>query len=570
MNRTQRILDWSVSLLFLLATFLYFSVCYGFHTVNLEQLQLFECTKSYFAETVRVPGGFSDYLGRFLTQFCYHAWSGALVIALLLLLVRLLLRALCRRKDALVSALTFIPSILMMMVMCYRFPTISLLTAFVLALAAALAVTRITRPGLRRGLALVLVPVLYWLLGSFALLFALILAVREHNRPFAAAAVVLAVACPLVAWPFLPYPLGRLLYGLCYYKVHNALPVWPWIAVLAAAAIVALAETGLAGGKQRAWPAFYGLVVAAAIPAVLLSSSRADEQSLEYNILTGKRAWNRILTEAMRKAPRTYSETACLNLALCKTGHLGGHMFDYLQDGPETLLPGENTPHQDGLSTAEIYYQVGMVNIARRHCYEALGVTPDYQNSAPVFKLLAETSIVNGRYSLARQYLKALSHTLYYKKWADDLLARFEDGGDPALLEEYAVKRLERYKGPDYIFDYNRAGITLSQLLQESPANMTALSYLLAWYLLNKDLDGFVAACPFEGYTTTVPKAWQEAFLLYWQRSGAADEELPDFIDKGLAAGLAAFTRDFNANVPMEQLKQRYGNSYWFYYYFKK
>ena len=90
MTRTQKNLDFGASLLFLVATAVYFSVWYGFHTINQEQLQLFEGTWAYFAETVAIPGGFADYLGRFLTQFCYYAWSGALVIAALLLLLAVL------------------------------------------------------------------------------------------------------------------------------------------------------------------------------------------------------------------------------------------------------------------------------------------------------------------------------------------------------------------------------------------------------------------------------------------------------------------------------------------------
>ena len=569
MNRTQRITDLSVSLLLLAAATFYFSCCYGFHTINMEQLQLFEGTWAYFAETVYTPGGFSDYIGRFLTQFFYHAWSGALILGVLLLLIRFLVQALSKRKDTLVGALSFLPSILLAMVMCYRFPTVSLLTAFALTLAAALAVSRIACSKARRIVTLVLIPVLYLLLGSFTLLFAAILAVKEHRTAFGATAVLLALACPLVAYACLPLPLGRLFYGLTYYKLHIGMPVWPWVAALAAVGTVAFAETRFATGTFRAWPAAWGAVIALAVAGILLCSNFADEQSLKYNILAGKRAWNRIVSEAVRKAPKTYSETACLNLALCKTGHLGGHMFDYLQDGPETLLPKENTPHHDGLSTAEIFYQLGMVNNARRNAFEALGVVPDYQKRAPVCKLLAEISIVNGRYEMARKYLTSLSHTLYYKKWANERLAPFRDNTDPALMDEYAMKRLERYKGEDYIFDYNHADLSLLQLLQEYPGNMTALNYLLAWRLLNKDLDGFVAECPFEGFTATVPKAWQEAFLLDWEQFGRPADELPEFIDRKHAERKEAFTRDFNAYVPMETMQRLYGDTYWFYYFFK-
>ena len=574
MNRTLRITDWTASLLFLAVATVYFSVWYGFHTINQEQLQLFENTWDYFAGTVAVPGGGADYIGRFLTQFFYHAWSGALLIAGLLLLIRILLKRICTRKDAVVGAVTFLPTVILMMVMCLRFPTVSLLVAFCLALAAALAVSRIHKPKTRRIVIFLLIPVLYLLLGSFVILFAAIAAVKEHNWRFSAVALLLAVACPLVAGLFFPYPVGRLLYGLTYYKVHVRMPVWPWVAVAAAVAVVALAESRLFAenriltGNGRAWLP-YTAVGVIAVAAVLLSSSRSDEQSLKYNILAGKRAWNRIVTEATRKAPKTYSETACLNLALCKTGHLGGHMFDFLQDGPETLLPNENTPHHDGLSTAEIFYQLGMVNNARRYCFEALNAVPDYQKSAPVFKLLAEISLVNENYEMARKYLKSLSRTLFYRQWANDQLALLQDIDGPFIHDEYTEKRYERYKGGDYIFDYNHADISLRQLLVEHPNNLTALNYLLAWYLLVKDPVDFVGACPFEAFTSTVPKAWQEGFLLDWNQSGYAREDLPDFIAPTLVARCEAFIRDFNANVPMDKMQRDYGDTYWFYYFFK-
>ena len=569
MTRPQRITDLSVSLLLLVASTVYFSVWYAFHTVNLEQLQLFEGMWAYFAETVSVPGGFSDYLGRFLTQFFYHAWSGALILAGLLVLIRALLRRICTRKDAVIGAATFLPSILLMMVLCLRFPTVSLLTAFCLTLVAVLAVKGIRSTKARRIWTLILIPVLYLLLGSLSALFAAIVAIQEHNWRFGVVALLVAIACPLVASLIFPYPLGRLFYGLSYYKVHVQMPVWPWVAAVVAAAVVALAESPVLARNDRTWRAAYAAVVIFAVPAVLLCSSRNDEQSLRYNSLAGKRAWNRIVTEATRRAPKTYGETACLNLALCKTGHLGGHMFEFRQDGPETLLPNENTPHHDGLSTAEIFYQLGMVNNARRYCFEALNAIPDYQKSAPVFKLLAEISLVNENFEMARKYLTSLSHTLFYRRWANERIALLKDPAGPFVPNEYIEKRYERYKGEDYIFDYNHADFSLRQLLVEHPGNLTALNYLLAWNLLQKDTGDFVAACPFEAFTSTVPKAWQEGFVLDWNRSGYPADDLPEFITPALAARFEAFTRDFNANVPLAAMQERYGDTYWFYYFFK-
>jgi len=568
-GRLQKITDFIFLLLFFGGVTLYFTVWYSFHVINQEQLQLFEWTWVYFKETSAVPGGFADYLGRFLTQFFYTPLPGALIIAGLLVLIRFLILSLCQRKDALTAILSYIPPILLLLVMCYRFPTVSLLTSFALVLAATLAVRRIGNSRVRRICGIVLIPLLYFLTGSFVLLFAAGTSLRERNGTYAILALLLSIACPLVAFLLLPYPLGRLLYGLHYYKVHVDMPLWPWLAAAATIALLVYNQTKRHAGTFKYGQLAYGLIFAAGTVAVLLCSSQTDEQSLKYNILTGKRAWNRIVTEAIRQAPRTYSETACLNLALSKTGHLGGHMFDYLQDGPETLLPNENTPSHDGLSTAEIFYQLGMVNNARRYCFEALNANPDYQNCAPVFKLLAETSIVNEKYELARKYLTALSHSLFYRKWANERLAKYEDLMELMIMEEYAMKHLERYKGEDYIFDYNAADISLRQLLVEYPGNITALNYLLAWSLLNKDLGAFMSDCPFDGFTEAVPKAYQEAFLLNWDQFGGLPEDLPQFINKGLVSRKESFIRDFENNVPMDKMIQRYGDTYWFYYYFK-
>jgi hypothetical protein len=131
------------------------------------------------------------------------------------------------------------------------------------------------------------------------------------------------------------------------------------------------------------------------------------------------------------------------------------------------------------------------------------------------------------------------------------------------------MKHLERYKGEDYIFDYNAADVSLRQLLAEYPGNITALNYLLAWSLLNKNLDAFMADCPFEGFTEAVPKAYQEAFLLNWDQFGGEPEDLPEFINRNIVTRKTSFARDFEANVPMDEIRKRYGDTYWFYYYFK-
>ena len=58
------------SAVFGLATMAFFGIFYPYHIHFQEQSQLFEWTWKYFIDVVRVPGGFADWCGRFLTQFC--------------------------------------------------------------------------------------------------------------------------------------------------------------------------------------------------------------------------------------------------------------------------------------------------------------------------------------------------------------------------------------------------------------------------------------------------------------------------------------------------------------------
>jgi hypothetical protein len=71
-----------------IAVFLFFLLCYPFHIHFHEQYQLFLFSFDYFLELAVRPGGIAVWLARFLTQFFYYSWAGAVVIALLLVAVQ--------------------------------------------------------------------------------------------------------------------------------------------------------------------------------------------------------------------------------------------------------------------------------------------------------------------------------------------------------------------------------------------------------------------------------------------------------------------------------------------------
>jgi len=99
------------TLLFGVAVLLFFGLAYPHHLHYQEQYQLFLFDSAYLWDIVKQPGGVADMLGRFCTQFFLFAWVGALMIAVLLMLVQLLVLRLA--NYGWLYGLSFVPSFLL-------------------------------------------------------------------------------------------------------------------------------------------------------------------------------------------------------------------------------------------------------------------------------------------------------------------------------------------------------------------------------------------------------------------------------------------------------------------------
>ena len=62
--------------------FLYFALLTRYHILYLEQNQLFIWSLDYLKEQFSLPGGLSQYLGSFFTQFFISSWAGAFIYTL--------------------------------------------------------------------------------------------------------------------------------------------------------------------------------------------------------------------------------------------------------------------------------------------------------------------------------------------------------------------------------------------------------------------------------------------------------------------------------------------------------
>ena len=80
--------DWLLTLFFGLVVFLFWEYRYPFALTFQEQLQLFLFDADYFCERMAEPGGLARYVGEFLVQFYNATVIGALILAILFMMVQ--------------------------------------------------------------------------------------------------------------------------------------------------------------------------------------------------------------------------------------------------------------------------------------------------------------------------------------------------------------------------------------------------------------------------------------------------------------------------------------------------
>ena len=578
MTRPQQFLSATLTALTGIAVYCFFAFRYPYHLHFQEQYQLFESTWAYFSGVASVPGGLADWAGRFLTQFCYYAPAGAAIMAFLVCAVQLLTWALCRRRTFTSYALSFLPVIALLAFHCDESALAGGTVALILALACAALCTLVRSDKARWILEAILVPSAYVVCGGLAVVFVLACLIREFARCgikawlVAVVLTVLAVLCPVIAARVFPYPLDRLCYGIHYYRFHNVIPGLLWVSALCSVLV-----TGICSFKYREisagwqWAVGMGLFVlfaALGVVSVRKTADRAREEAMRYDFMARMEMWNRIMMRADEKNPQDPASLSCLNLALAKTGRMGDHQFEYWQNGSEGLIPAFVNDFTGPVSTGEIFWHLGMVNSAQRFTFEAQEAIPDFQKSARCYKRLAQTNIVNGDWDVARKYLKALHNALFYRRWADETLAALE-GGTVFDRPELARARDLRLKEHEFLFSDTEMDSMLGLLKVENPDNALALDYLLSWCLLRKDLDRFVE-CIGMVDTPALPKSYQEALLLRWVLTHNDFEGLPTYLFRTHAQRIGLFIQDFQAGKSEDYMYRQYGDTYWFYYYYRQ
>ena len=557
MNR-EKYIPWLLTLAFGVVVFLFWSIRYPYVLAYQEQLQLFLFDGDYFCERISEPGGLARYVAEFLVQFYNAAAIGALIIALLFMLVQRLTWRLMRVKSH--YPLSFLPALMLWYAMGDENVMLTYVVALVMALSVALAWTRwCAGIALWKKLivALVAIPVLYWLIGPTVLLVALVMMPWLVAVP----AVVYALTLMLLSAQWLPFPMTRVMLGVSYYRVPATLPY-----MLMAIPVVTLLLTWFAKclPQPRKWVRYAEALVFAILILVpqTYGFDKKKYDLIEYDYLVRVGDWNAIIKKAEKQMPDLPMSVSATNLALAKTNQLGDRAFDFFQRGTEGLLPRFERNFATAQLTGEIYFNLGLVNTAQRFAFEAMEAIPNYNKSARVVKRLAETNLINGQYEVARKYLKILEKTVFYRPWAQRMMAML--GDENAINRHPLYGMLRQYRlHDDFLFSERELDKICGQLFIHNQQNQMAAQYLLMMPLLDGDVSRFMNYVQYvQNRIAYNPRHCQEAiaFAFFQQRQNPPQ----GLVSPLILQQMNDFSRMYSQDKNSPELS-RYKNTVWYY-----
>ncbi|MHC4295863.1 MAG: DUF6057 family protein [Planctomycetota bacterium] len=570
------------------------------------------------------PGGPVEYISAFLSQLFHYCWAAALIVTIQAWLISLCTGYILKAANlARIHSIRFVAPILLLVLYAqytYHFPTTM---AFLAALLAACTYLKAT-VSLDKIFACVIVflilsVIVYYLAGGAFLLFALVSAIYEtsfRSRPKTSLIYLLSAAV-------VPYVLGLLIFRLSIIDAFTDSLPFSWkilnytarkraitiVYVIYLLAPVTLLLGGLwrllgrklhpagkrpggrpAGkrrGKRSNLPALIsswygrsrklkyvtGLLLLLAVAGGVVYSCRNEDLRTRFKVdyCAYHKMWPQLLTAAQRN-PHDPLVAHAVNRALYHVGRLGHDMFSWPQH-PDYLFLSDEKYKWTYWQIFDVFLDLGVVNMAENaltECLEGLGSRP------MILQRLALINMVKGNTDSARIYLAALAKTLCHAGWAKDYLSRLEV--DPDLSEDRDVQHLRSLcldrDCPMYSLYKEK---TLLWLLEKNSQNRMSFEYLMAWCMLNKNLERLVENLErLEDFNyPELPTHYEEAALIHVYRR----KEPPNLSRYLPSARKRRQIEDFsrilsryggNKDAAYGELSKKYRNTYFFYYMYER
>ncbi|MDD4191333.1 MAG: DUF6057 family protein [Mangrovibacterium sp.] len=574
--------------LFFTAYFIYWAVINRYLFAFQEQIQLFRFDRDYFSGFLTKPGGLTEYLGAFFTQFYVYPKTGALIVTTAGVTVYLLTRYICRKYELTGVFWPYVPPLLLVILQNDYMFSVGYPLGLILSLTFAAIYVSLKTDHIRYGYGFVGFVLLYLATGGLSLIVPLtgivheLLFAKSRYRIAGISGFILVsfllpvLACRTIyhipageAWlgPAIVHSGTRTKYALLLFGAFFA-----FLIVVAKAMRTKFPEKN--GRFVRKREALLEVSVIVLIFGWGVTEYAKDSKvrlffEMDHHVQSGH--WDKVVELSSKNPEANRIILYYTNLALYQTGHLNDRLFCFSQIGTSGLWLDRDEDDFSLFLGGGFFYHLGYLNEAIRWAYDAM---VSFGHAPRLLKQLVLTALVNGNQAVAEKYLGILDHTLFYRKWAGYYrnLSR-----DPDLLRkdpEIAEKRHFLIRN-DFVTGTNEADRSLSQLLENHPDNRMAFEYDMSFLLLDKDLAPFAASIHRVkdfGYPA-LPVHFEEALLLYMgyvkknllpPGYGIRKSTVQRFKDYAKAYASRSGTPASEA----ESFRESFGNTYWFYFHF--
>jgi len=531
----------------------------------------------FFAGFMAQPGGPVEYASAFLSPLFVYGWLGALVVTLLTALLCLATRQFLAGVAGTGGWVVFlIPAVLILMVLGqYIHPVRPCVGLFVaLVFANAYAWTSRGRFGIRLTAFAVISAFVYYMAAGLYVVLACLCGVFEFGVKRYRLLGVLYMLCAAVV----PFSAGWLFdlsvrdscRGLVlpseehWLATPSSVPVatTTWAGLLVFFPVVAIARAWrrrhavspvfAAEAQQEGKPPtkaahasdrpIFGLRLAVQLAALVVLAVGADIVSFDYPkkclLQMAHRAehqqWVEVLSQA-RRLPRS-DERAWdprtgfyVNRALYFSDGLLDRMFTHPQGLYASSLAlvyksatemAKATPRQ----CSDIFFDLGRINESEHMAYEAL---ESFGDRPRILKRLVYINVLKGEPELARKFLALLERSLLHNGWARRVRRQLDV--DPMLSDVPVVaSRRELMVVRDSFGNVTHLEMMLQGLLERNPRNRMAFEYLMAHYLLTRQLDKLAANLHrFDDFRyERLPRHCEEALMIYLATGGSQNVDL--------------------------------------------
>ena len=590
------------------------------HLLYYRDSVVFLVDADFFSGFLGRPGGIVSYLSAFLSTTLAINWLGSLVVTVLATLICLATRQLFDTMAGVnVRILWLVPALLILALLGQYVHLIELCTGLTVALSLATVYVLLgdCHDAVRLIAFLVLSVFAYFLTAGFYLIFACLCGIYElgvkRHLGLGALGVLCAALVPLAGARWFDLSFRDACGGLAIYCRH-------WLALPSSVPFALTIRIGLllffpvvsgvlawrqrfsspvpdcggAKGKRSAssdrgsnrrrasarWALPSATFVAILIAVDFLCFDFPKKCLLQMVCSAEDGQWDDVLARFERLRPPgsrilDFRATYHINRALYYTGDLPDRMFSYPHtlNEPTLALVRENITSMASMTPrqcSEIFFDLGRINESEHMAHEALEI---FGERPRILKRLVYINVIKGRPEAARRFLAVLECSLPHRSWARRLRRQLDR--DPALSDVPDIaSRRDLMVTRDSFDEADDLESMLLGLLERNPRNRMAFEYLMAHYLLTRQLDKLVANLRrLDDFDyPCMPRHYEEALIMHLQEPGSQEADFGKWKVRQEtwqrhAAFMQALQR-FSRNNPAEAgeaLHGEFGDSYFFF-----